>query len=235
VDIKRLFAATLLSACAITATPAQASPIFLTTPLTGSNAAGPFVDLTVSFDPNDHAATNLTGWELYVAFTGLSPIDSSFSLGSIVSPFATDVIELHGICGEGAPCSNPADPLSSGQWVSLASVFAPHLPQGPGTLFSLRFAVDPLETAWTLNVFGESPDGAGCGASGGLLWEHPVDGPCAISPFLIVPEGAAVDGGIARVGVSAVAVPEVASVPEPSTVLLLAVGLGLGLARRRVR
>lgn len=222
----------------MTATTAQAATITLSTPLTGSTAAGPFVDLAVSFDPNDNAATNLTGWELYVAFTGLSPIDSSFSLGTIFSPFATDVIELHGICGDGAPCSGPpADPLSPGQWVSLASVFAPYLPQGPGTLFTLRFAVDPLATEWTLNVFGESPDAAGpCGASSALLWEDPVAGPCAILPFRIVPEGAAVDAGIAWVGVSAVAsVPEVTSVPEPSTVVLLAVGLGLGLARRRVR
>lgn len=231
-QIKRLFAATLVSALALAGTSAEAAPIYLVTPLTGSTAAGPFVDLTVSFDPNEHAATNITGWELYVDFTGLAPIDSSFSLGSIFTPFATDVIEMHGICADGAPCSAPADPLSAGQWVSLASVFAPHLPQGPGTLFNMRFAVVPETTDWTLTVFGESADGAPCGASSGLLWEHPVDGPCAISPFRIVPEGAAVEPGIATVGVSAA---PVASAPEPSTMVLMTVGIALGLARRRVR
>jgi hypothetical protein len=232
VHIKKLFGAIVVSACALAAGTAQASTIAMASPLTGTSAAAPFVDLVVSFDPNGHEATNITGWELYVAFSGLSPIDSSFRLGSVVGPFAADVIELHGTCGDGAPCSDPpADPLSRGQWVSLASVFAPHLPAGPGTLFTLRFAVDRLAPGWTLDVFGESADAAdACGASSALLWEHPVDGPCAIVPFLVVPAGSTVDDGIARVDVSAVA-----AVPEPSVLALLAAGFWMRLARRRAR
>jgi hypothetical protein len=222
-------AAATLIACAVHAAPASAAPIVLASPLTGDTASAPFVDLAVSFDPNDNPASNITGWELYLSFAGLSPIDSSFALGSVFASAGTDVFELHGICADGAPCSSPADPASAQQYLSLGSVAYPHLPQGPGTLFTLRFAVDPLASAWSLSVFGESAEpGDPCGVSSGLLWEHPVDSTCAIAPFAIVPEGAFVDAGTAAIGVSATTV---ASVPEPSTLAMLSAGLVL-LARR---
>jgi hypothetical protein len=235
VKIKTLAAATCLLAGVWTAATADAATITLSTPLTGATTQ-PFVDLTVSFDANGNQATNLTGWELYVAFEGLVPDDASFALGDIFQPFSIDVIELHGTCADGAPCSTPpADPGSSQQWVSLASVFAPHLPQGPGTLFTMRFAVDPSASVWSLNVFGESAAATdGCGASNALLWEHPTDGPCAILPFLIVPEDAAVADGIAHVGVSATT-PTPTPIPEPTTIVLVSAGLATLVARRRSR
>jgi hypothetical protein len=221
-------AAAVTMACA-SAAPASAVPVGLASPLTGSTASASFVDVTLSFDPNGNAASNLTGWELYLSFVGLTPIDSSFTLGSIFAPYGTDAFELHGTCADGAPCSTPADPTSAQTYVSLASVAAPHLPQGPGTLFTLRFAIDPTASAWSLNVFGESAaPGDPCGVSSGLLWEHPVDSTCAVSPFAIVPAGTLADAGTALVGVSAVSV---ASVPEPSTLLMLSAGLVV-LARR---
>lgn len=228
-------AATCLLAGVCTAATVDAATISLTTPLTGSTAQ-PFVDLTVSFDANGSEATNLTGWELYVAFEGLTPDESSFALGDLFQPFASDVIELHGVCADGAPCSAPpANPGSSGQWVSLASVFAPHLPQGPGVLFTMRFLVDPSAAMWSLNVFGEMAAATdACGASSGLLWEHPTNGPCAITPYAIVPAGETVTEGTAFVGVSATS-PTSTSVPEPSTLILVSAGLATLIARRRSR
>lgn len=224
--------AAALIACAVHAAPASAAPISLVSPLTGDAASAPFLDLTVSFDANDNPASNITGWELYLSFAGLSPIDSSFALGSVFAPFGTDVFELHGVCADGAPCGAPADPASAQQYVSLGSVAYPHLPQGPGTLFTLRFAVDPLAAGWSLSVFGESAaPGDPCGVSSGLLWEHPTDSTCAVAPFAIVPEGALVDAGTAVIGVSAT--PVVASVPEPSTLVMLSAGLALLIHRRR--
>lgn len=233
-DFKTVVAA-CVGACVCVATSARGATIALPTPLTGSAPAS-FVDLEVSFEPNGSTATNITGWELYVAFSGLEPMDASFALGSIFQPVAADVIELHGVCSSGAPCSEPpADAASSQQWVSLASVFTPHLPTGPGTLFTLRFAVIPGATEWSLDVFGESADlGDACGASSALLWEHPADGPCAIVPFLIVAEGNAVAEHTAIVAVAATArSPHV--VPEPPFLLLISASLAALLARRYSR
>lgn len=234
---QRLSAATaaLVIGCALTATPAAAATITLTTPLTGNSNGVSFVDLTVSFDGNGNPATNITGWELYVSFAGLSPIDSSFALGSIFTPYAADVVELHGTCASGAGCTNPpADPASAQQYMSLASVFWPYLPQGPGTLFSLRFAVDPGSPQWSLSLFGEAAaPGDPCGVLSALTWEHPTESTCQIGPFAIVPAGATTATGTAVVGVSAVPVP--ATVPEPSTVMLISAGLAALAARSRRR
>jgi hypothetical protein len=232
VKITTLVAATCLLAGVCGAATADAATITLATPLTG--ATQPYVDLTVSFDANGSEAANLTGWELYVAFEGLVPDDASFALGDLFQPFASEAIEIHGLCADGAPCSTPpANSGSSGQWVSLASLFAPSLAQGPGTLFTVRFIADPNASVWSLNVFGESPAATeGCGASGALLWESPTDGPCAIGSFAIVPAGATVPGGTAIVGVSATT-PTPTPVPEPSTFLLISAGLATLIARRR--
>lgn len=233
--IKTLVAATCVLAGVCTAAKADAATIMLATPLTGATTA-PYVDVMVSFDANGHEATNLTGWELYIAFEGLVPDDASFALGDIFQPYASDVIEIHGTCADGAPCSDPpADPGSSQQWMSLASVFTPHLPQGPGTLFTMRFAIDPGASMWSLNVFGESPAATdACGASSALLWESPTDGPCGIVPFLIVPEGDPVGEGIARIGVSAATPPtEPTPIPEPATLVLVSAGFASLAARRR--
>jgi hypothetical protein len=231
VHIPRLFAATLVLSGAMTGAPAQAATIALASPMTGSTAAGRFVDLTVTFDPNAQAATNITGWELYVGFSGLSPVDASFALGSLFRPFEADVVEMHGTCADGAPCSPPADPAASGQWVSLASVFPPNRPQGPGTLFTLRLAVDPQGPEWSLTAFGEAAaPTAPCGSSSALLWEHPTDGPCAIVPFAIVLANDTVAAGTAKVGLAAI---PTGSVPEPPVVALVAAGLALWRARHR--
>jgi hypothetical protein len=228
-----LRAAAMMTACALNAATASAATITLAGPLTGSTAGVPFVDLTLSFDANGNPASNITGWELYLSFSGMSPIDSTFALGSVFTPFSADVIELHGVCTDGAPCSDAvADTASAQQFVSLASVFAPHLPTGPGSLFSLRFAVDPLASEWSVSVFGESAAATDpCGVSSALLWEHPIDSTCAIAPFLIIPEGGAADVGVAKIGVAAV--PAAVPVPEPAATALVSLGLLVFAARRR--
>lgn len=225
--------ATICLLAGVCAARADAATIALASPLTGFTAQ-PFVDLTVSFDDNGGQATNLTGWELYVAFQGLTPDETSFALGDVFQPFVSDVIELHGVCADGAPCSQPpSDPSSAGQWVSLASVFAPHLPHGPGTLFTMRFVADPSVPIWSIDVFGESASATdGCGTSSALLWEDGTNGPCAIVPFSIVPLGATVAAGTAVVGVS-VTRPAPAPVSEPVTVVVVSAGLAALLTRRR--
>jgi hypothetical protein len=236
VDTKNIVAAACLGASLCVAAEARAGTISLATPLIGSSSA-PYVDLTVSFDPNGNISTNITGWELYVSFSGLTPVNPSYALGSLFQPFADDVYEEHGICGDGAPCSAPpADTASSQQWISLASVFAPHLPSGPGTLFTLRLAVDPGSPSWSLSLFGESAGlGDPCGTSSALLWDHETDGQCPIAPFLIVPEGSTVGAGTARVGVSAIAASPTPVPDQPSTLLLMTAAMAGLLTLRRTR
>jgi hypothetical protein len=211
-----------------TATPISAAPVGLTTPLTGDSTGAKFVVLTAGFDLNGSAG-NLVGQELYVAFSGLTPVPGSYGLGSVFLPFEADLIETHGLCAD-LFCGVPEDdPTSPATYLSLVSVFAPFRPSGPGTLFSLRFAVDPSASTWSLNLLGLE--------GSALLSDEcdPADPGCVLDPFAmpfaIVAAGAAVPAGIARVeaSVNVIARP----VPEPATLVLCASGLLVFLARRR--
>lgn len=209
-------------------TPANAATISLATPLTGNTTGLSHVDLTVSVDLNG-AAPNLVGQELYVVFSGLTP--GSFALGDVFAPFEPDgLFHLEGTCAD-LGCTSPDGGIDSPTtYLSAVNVVPPFQPAGPGTLFSLRFDVDPSATEWTLNLFGEE---------GVALLADACDQPgldCVLDPlvipFAIVAGGDDVAPGIARVGVAATEVGAVV-VSESGTLALLGIGLCLLAARTR--
>jgi hypothetical protein len=180
------------------------------------------------------------GQELYVGFTGLTPVTGSYQLGSVFTPYMADVLALDGVCAD-TGCNYPADDQFSPQhYLSLVNVFAPSTPSGPGGLFSLQF-VAAAGSPWTLNLFGD--DGFG------LLWDPPAqdcdpndlscdpDPVFAPIPYLIVASGNGVASGTARVGVDLRITPAAppATVPEPSAMALVGTGVLAAAASRRRR
>lgn len=227
--------------CALVAVrPASADYIGLSSPVTGSLAAGQIVELTVSFDLNQSIATNLVGVELYVAFAGLAPVLGSYTVGSVFAPFAGDLLELDGACADLQACNAPdGDSASPSHYMSLMNLFAPATPSGPGTLFTLRFMTTG-SGPWSLNVLGD--------ADFGLLWDPPPqacdpnDASCdpdpaiASFPFAIVSGAAPVAPGTARVGVDVTfdQTPPT-NVPEPTSLILFGTGLCACAMRLRRR
>lgn len=223
-----VFLALLLSAFAAPA-PASAAFISLTTPVTGTHAPGELIELTVSFDNNQSIAQNLVGLELYIAFTGLSPVAGSYMLGDLLTPFAADLLTLDGACADTQACNAPdGDFASPTHYQSLVNAFAPATPTGPGTLFTLRFLTTG-SGPWSLNVLGDSEFG--------LLWDPPPqacdpsdlacdpDPSFASFPFAIVNGNTAVAPGTARVGVNVSTPPPPTAVPEPTALVLFGTGL----------
>ena len=228
---------TVFVTCLLLPRPASAGVISLATPVEGTATGGEVIDLTVSFDLNAAIATNLVGVELYVGFTGLTPVSGSYLLGDVFAAVPpADLLALDGLCSDLGACSYPAsDPASPQHYLSLVSIFAPSLATGPGTLFSLQF-VAPAAANWSLNLFGDE--------QAALLWEPPLtcdpnDPNCAAVPepfpFAIVMPGMPVASGTARVEVGvAVTPPPPAPVPEPAMVLLIGSGLAGAALRKRV-
>jgi hypothetical protein len=226
---------------------ASAAFVGLTAPVTGANVPGELVGLTVSFDPNGSAAANVVSMDLYVAFSGLTPV--GYTLGDIFTPYASDpsFFALNGVCADLLTCMYPdGTPDSASTYQAFASVPTPHAPTGPGTLFTMQFAVSPNASAWSLNVFGDQDFG--------LLWDPTPAEVCDFEdpncdpsvppiPFaLVLPDGSVPDG-LSRVTVGVNAPPGPGDppgpvpVPEPATLMLLGAGL-LAVAahqRRRVR
>ena len=91
------------------------------------------IDLTVSFDPNGSPAANIVSMDLYVAFTGLTPV--GYLLGDIFTPYASDpsFFALNGVCADLFTCMYPdGTPDSPTTYQAFASVPTPHAPTGPG-------------------------------------------------------------------------------------------------------
>jgi hypothetical protein len=226
--------------------PRQASAAFisLTTPVTGTNTPGDLIDLTVSFDANGSTASNVVSMDLYVAFTGLTPV--GYLLGDIFTPFASDPLffGMNGVCADLFTCMYPDGvPDSPTTYQAFASVPMPHAPSGPGTLFTMQFAVAPGASDWSLNVFGDSESS--------LLWDPTPAEVCDFEdpdcdptvppiPFALVLPDELVADGIARVAVGVTAPPGSEEpppgptpVPEPATLMLLGAGLLAVAARHR--
>jgi hypothetical protein len=230
---------------ALTPRPASAAFISLTTPVTGTNTPGDLIGLTVSFDPNGSAATNVVSMDLYIAFTGLTPV--GYLLGDIFTPYASDpsFFALNGVCADLLTCIYPdGTPDSPGTYQAFASVPTPHAPAGPGTLFTMQFAVASGGSPWSLNVLGD--DGFG------LLWDPTPAEVCDFEdpncdptvppiPFALVLPDDMVPDGLARVDVGVTAPPGSEDppgptpVPEPATLMLLGAGLLAVAARHRSR
>ncbi len=75
--------------------------------MTGTNTPGDPIGLTVSFDPNGSPAANVVSMDLYVAFTGLTPV--GYTLGDIFTPYASDpsFFALNGVCADLFTCMFP--------------------------------------------------------------------------------------------------------------------------------
>lgn len=229
---------------AMTPRTASAAFISLTTPVTGTNTPGDVIDLTVSFDPNGSPAANVVSMDLYVAFTGLTPL--GYILGDIFTPYASDpsFFAMNGVCADLMTCMYPDGvPDSPNTYQAFASVPTPHAPTGPGTLFTMQFAVSP-GASWSLNVLGDD--------SFSLLWDPTPAEVCDFDnpncdpsvppiPFaLVLPDGA-VPPGLSRVTVDIDAPPGQEEppgptpVPEPATLMLVGAGLLAVVARERQR
>lgn len=232
----------VLGCAAVNPHPVSAAVIGLTTPVTGTNTPGDLIELTVSFDPNGSAATNIVSMDLYVAFAGLIPV--GYQLGGIFTPYSGDpsFFSINGVCAEIFTCTFPeAEPDSPQHYEALASVPTPHAPSGPGTLFTMQFAVAPGSSFWSLNLFGDSDFS--------LLWDPTPaeicdydDPTCDPSvppiPFALVLPSDLVPPGMARVNVGVNAPdgePNPTPVPEPATLVIFGTGLLAIAAQQRRR
>jgi hypothetical protein len=212
----------LVLGCLLLPRAASADVISLATPLAGTATVGDVYTLTVSFDPNGSLATNLVAMELYLGLTGFNPVAGSYQLGSIFTPFLTDLIALDGACAD-VGCGQAAD------YLAFTSVFAPFEPTGPGGLFSIELAA--ASAAYALNLFGDD--------AFALFWDPPGDDEVmAAVPFVIAAVGDTVAPGIARINISLTGPPPPTDpnpdpVPEPGSIALFATGLGAVAMRLR--